>query len=149
MENASKALIIAGSILVTIIVISLGIVVFNNFRKPVENNTSLDTEIVAQFNGKIRPYVGNNISGSQVRALAQLIRSIDQTAINNKEDIKRVSLYINNSEKKEAIYSLRAGETAIGGTKNVQVIKTNKYYKVETTSDANGLITEIVITENS
>ena len=31
MENASKALIIAGSILIAIIIISLGVLVFNKF----------------------------------------------------------------------------------------------------------------------
>ena len=53
MENASKALIMAGSILIAIIIISLGIVVFRKMAGNVENESSLTKEQMASFNSKI------------------------------------------------------------------------------------------------
>ena len=44
MENASKALIIAGSILISILVISLGVMIFRNMSNTVEKNANLNKQ---------------------------------------------------------------------------------------------------------
>ena len=55
MENASKALIIAGAILLAILLISLGIMIFNQAQDTVNNSGMSQAEITA-FNNKFLKY---------------------------------------------------------------------------------------------
>ena len=50
MENASKALIMAGAILVAILIVSLGVLIFNNFSKSVKDSANMDEQAIANFN---------------------------------------------------------------------------------------------------
>ena len=144
MENASKALIIAGSILITIMVISLGVLIFRNMSEPVKENANLDEQIIASFNADITPYLGNNVSGSQVNALIQLVTSIDNRAISNQDNIKRVSIYRNSESDLNAIVMLKSGASTITyGTQ--RKVTTGTYYTVEGKHDSKGLITTIVV----
>ena len=65
MENASKALIIAGAILLSILIIALGIYVFN-MAKGATNTNSLDELEISQFNQLFTTYdgklMGNNVT---------------------------------------------------------------------------------------
>ena len=58
MENASKALIIAGAILLAILIISLGILIYNQASGIVSNN-SMDEVDIQTFNNKFTQYGGN------------------------------------------------------------------------------------------
>ena len=55
MENASKALIIAGAILLAILLITLGILVYNQAAGVINSNAMSDVEI-QQFNQKFLQY---------------------------------------------------------------------------------------------
>ena len=68
MENASKALIIAGAILLSILLISLGIMIYNQAQDTVNNSGMSQAEITA-FNNKFIKYEGTNKKASEVRAL--------------------------------------------------------------------------------
>ena len=68
MENASKALIIAGAILLSIIIISLGIMVVNNARNQI-GGQNLNKEQIQTFNAQWENYVGNTKTASEVRAM--------------------------------------------------------------------------------
>jgi len=72
MENASKALIIAGAILLSILIISLGIMIYNQASGVVNNNAMSEVEI-AQFNSKFTQYEGDSVKGSTVNALLQTV----------------------------------------------------------------------------
>ena len=146
MENASKALIIAGAVLLSMMVISLGMMIFSNMSNSVKQDSSLQKEEIASFNSKITPYIGENISGSQVKALVQLVRSIDQNAINTEDSVRRVSISFNGNN----VVSLGADATSISESRtNANSIVTNKYYKVEGKYDSNGLITTIEVTSGT
>lgn len=59
MENASKALIIAGAILISILLISVGIIIMNAINNPVDQAaTSADEYSIQQFNAKFVKYDG-------------------------------------------------------------------------------------------
>lgn len=73
MENASKALLIAGAILLAILLISLGIMVFNQGQEAVKNSGMSKAEIAA-FNGQFTKYEGKR-RGSEVRSLIQEINA--------------------------------------------------------------------------
>lgn len=67
MENASKALIIAGAILLAILLISLGILIFNQAQDTVNNSGMSEAEI-STFNNKFLKYEGMQ-KGSVVKSL--------------------------------------------------------------------------------
>lgn len=73
MENASKALIIAGAILLSILIIGLGMMIFQKAQGAMEG-AGLDTEKVNAYNSKFEDYAGT-CSGTNARALCDLVRS--------------------------------------------------------------------------
>ena len=81
MENASKALIIAGAILLSILIISLGIMVYNNAQDTV-GDANLDQQEIAAFNAQFTPYQGTSVSASQVNSLIQQVLAANQAEQN-------------------------------------------------------------------
>ena len=73
MENASKALIIAGAILLAILIISLGIMIYNQASGVVNNNAMSEVDITS-FNQKFTQYEGSQ-RGTTIRALLQAVLS--------------------------------------------------------------------------
>ena len=74
MENASKALIIAGAILLAILIISLGILIYNQASGVVNNNAMSEVE-VQQFNQKFTQYEGDRVRGATVNSMLQTVLS--------------------------------------------------------------------------
>ena len=72
MENASKALIIAGAILLAILLVSLGIMVYNN-AKETASGGNLDTEEAQAFNTRISQYCGTRKSATDMTSLVDAI----------------------------------------------------------------------------
>lgn len=72
MENASKALIIAGAILLSILIISLGIMVYNNAKNTV-GSANLSKQEIETFNSQWQAYEGTKKTASEVRTLYQAI----------------------------------------------------------------------------
>ena len=126
MENASKALIIAGSILISILVISLGVMIFTNMSNTVKSNANLNKQQIQAFNSKISPYIGKNISGSQVNELISRVRAINQKAKSSDDNIRVVTFSKNGIEDN-----------------NLTSVMTGKYYEVQGNYDENGLLTII------
>lgn len=76
MENASKALIIAGAILISILLISVGVLIMNSTgdtTKSVED--SAGQIAIRTFNSNFTPYLGENQSASQIRALVSAVNA--------------------------------------------------------------------------
>ena len=88
MENASKALLIAGAILLAIILISLGIFVVNQGSDLVRNNGMSQAQKIS-FNQRFTQYEGNQ-KGSAVRAIMQEVQ-----AANSDENNTDASIHIN------------------------------------------------------
>ena len=79
MENASKALIIAGSILLSILIIGLGVYIFSQASSST-GDTGLSAMEISSFNGKFESYKGTSVSGTQVSTLLQNLIGNAQTA---------------------------------------------------------------------
>ncbi len=77
MENASKALIIAGAILLAILIIALGVYIFNQ-AKSSTNMDELTNQQVQAHNNTFENYEGS-INGTQAKALIDAIRNNNQT----------------------------------------------------------------------
>ena len=70
MENATKALLIAGSILIAILLIAVGVRIFNSTQGTADNaETTMNATEIATFNNKFLKYNGKQ-SGSQLKSLA-------------------------------------------------------------------------------
>lgn len=96
MENASKALLIAGSILIAILLIAVGMKVFNSTSGTTDSvETTMSAAELTMFNKKFLSYVGANKSKAQVVSLLNTIISHNATTnpiykvnINGSDDIK-------------------------------------------------------------
>ena len=86
MENASKALIIAGAILLAILLISLGIMIFTQAQDTVSSSGMSDAEITA-FNQKFTKYEGT-FKGSMVKSLVQEVRANNSNKANSEKIVK-------------------------------------------------------------
>lgn len=73
MENASKALIIAGAILLSILIISLGIFIFQQASGVISGAGMTEAQISA-FNQKFTKYQGKR-KGSEIRSMVQEVMS--------------------------------------------------------------------------
>ena len=70
MENASKALIIAGAILLSILIIGVGIFIFTSAQGTIDSSLqSMTTQEVNSFNSQFTSYQGEKVSWSNVKAL--------------------------------------------------------------------------------
>lgn len=139
MENASKALIIAGAILLAILIISLGILIFNQ-ASGIANNSAM-TEVERQnFNAKFTQYEGDAVRGTTVRALLQAVLSNNLSA--DSEDRK---ITINGGTGTGIVMATNATSAP------TDQVKTGSTYDVSceygTTGGNVGLVTNIVITE--
>lgn len=136
MENASKALIIAGAILLAILIISLGILIFNQAQDTV-GSVNMDEQEIMAFNNKFTQYEGESVRGSQVNALAQAVLANNQSAKNNGDTAtKGIQMNI-------------LGEAAInanGDSESFTRVPTGTYYKVDFKYQ-NSLVHEITVTE--
>ena len=79
MENASKALIIAGAILISILLISIGIILINSGRDITSTGTSgVQSQKIQAFNSKFTAYEGTK-KGSELAGLAGEVNASNAT----------------------------------------------------------------------
>ena len=108
MENASKALIIAGAILLSILIIGLGMMIFNQAKDAI-GNTGMDQQKITTYNAEFEAYVGPNVSGTRVRSLCDLVRNHNITY----QDDESMIVSINGSSEGLSAYknTIKAGKT--------------------------------------
>lgn len=81
MENASKALIIAGAILLSILIIGLGMFIYNQAAN-VMGDANLDPQKIEAYNSPFEQY-GQTQSGTNVRTLCDKVRSHNNANIDD------------------------------------------------------------------
>ena len=133
MENASKALIIAGAILLSILLISLGIYIFQQANGVISGSGMTKAEI-SSFNQQFTKYEGTK-TGSEVRALVQEV--IANNSSEDASDETQITL--------TGIVQLKAGDAkpAYGTLKNT------KYYDIEVSEyQSSGRVKTITISDH-
>ena len=134
MENASKALIIAGAILLAILIISLGIMIYQQ-AAGVADGGAIDEVAVSSFNQKFTQYEGTRKRGAQVNALLEQIK---QSNITYQDDTTRQITVVTDWDN---------GPNGKITTGAYAKASTGSTYTVETTPDGDtGYITTITIT---
>ena len=141
MENASKALIIAGAILLSILIIALGMTVYNS-SSSVTGSIGMDAQEISAFNSKFLSYQGKQ-KGPQVTALLNYI----QTNNNDYGDRKISVSFLSTTDDptKPTGYSSTVAKYLQGGLDSTinairDDIKPNTTYKVEFGYNTEGLI---------
>lgn len=125
MENASKALIIAGAILLSILLISLGIMIFKQ-AQGVVTDTGMSEAELSTFNQKFTKYQGKK-RGTDVKSLLQEI------IVNNNQDEnsdRQVSVTIKDSVITGTGVPSAAATTDTDLSAIINNVKSNTYYKV-------------------
>ncbi|MGN1299402.1 MAG: hypothetical protein ACI4UE_05415 [Candidatus Scatovivens sp.] len=90
MENASKALIIAGAILISILIIAIGMYIYSSSTNSIRSGiNSMDTQEKEAFNSQWTNYEGKQ-SGAQVKSL--ITKLIANANTNKDEEHKVVNL---------------------------------------------------------
>lgn len=143
MENASKALIIAGAILLAILIISLGIMIYNQASGVVNNNSMSEVDI-STFNQKFTQYEGDHVRGAQVNALLEQIRTNNVT-------------YSDDNSRKVSVDASSASFNGGNGPKGTlddgngyKKASTGKTYKVTSTiNKKTGLIYQVNIVDDN
>ena len=134
MENASKALIIAGAILLAILIISLGIMIYNQASGVVNNNSMTEVEVTT-FNQKFEQYLGAKVRGANVNSLINAVNTNNMST---------------DDTSKQIILKVAANELAKTNNQYEKNMKTGSTYTVTVTNRTNGgLISEITIAENN
>ena len=140
MENASKALIIAGAILIAIVLIAVGVLVVNNMNEPVEQGVEGMTDQAKQiFNRKFESYQGTQ-NANNVRALLSAIRASNESDT----QIHKVQVTYKSDESTSDITN-STDEDKI--TEAQEDITTDATYTVKFEYDS-GVITSVTITSS-
>ncbi len=152
MENASKALLIAGAILLCILIIAIGMFIYNSAQSTITDSmTSLSTQEIDAFNNQFTSYEGAQ-TGSQVKAL--MGRLIGNADTYRDEPTKVPQVFVNQlsntiRENRDATFSMDdAGDPSnyvdiLGVIRNR--VETKHEYWIEMNYQDNGLIDYIVI----
>lgn len=83
MENASKALLIAGAILICILLIAIGMYIYNSANATIKSAASqMSQQEKDIYNAKVKPYTGDTIKGSEVISMIETVISMNQENAN-------------------------------------------------------------------
>lgn len=152
MENASKALIIAGAILLSILIIAIGMYIYTSSQNTInEAGSQISATEIQAFNQTWEMYEGPQ-SGSNVRTLISKLASNATT--NAEEETRLPDLYCEwggtATNKKSTVKSV-VGNTKITEFNAVRTkIQQRHIYRVTLGLDANtGLVNKVVITYDS
>lgn len=139
MENATKALLIAAAVLIAILLISLGVGVFNTASEQM-GNADLSEYEVQSFNNKFKQYEGESVTGAEVNALLTTVFTHNNSQDDTSTCVK-VTYPVNGSNKTiKASNALKTSPTKVS---------TGSTYTVKATYNTNtGLITSIKVTQN-
>ena len=91
MENASKALIIAGAILLSIVLITLGVLIIGRGQETVDQ-ANIDDQVVSAWNQKWTKYEGKDASGTVVNGLINEVITSNSIATSNGETEKVIAI---------------------------------------------------------
>ena len=144
MENASKALIIAGAILLSIVLITLGVVIIGRGQEAVDK-ANIDDQVVSTWNQKFSQYAGESVSGTNVNVLINAVLSSNATSNNNGDTDKLIKITTTIPAGDSNVESPGITPQTSTYTTACDKVKPNSKYKVTLTYGSNGYISEINI----
>ncbi len=141
MENASKALIIAAAILISILIITIGVYVLGIAQDQIKSSGMSKVEVTT-FNSNFEKYVGVQ-KGSAVRTMVQEVMANNNSA--EASDETRVSVNGGNNAGANPVVSLSNAE---GASPVYNDFKNTKTYDVDV-EYKNGRVYNITVKAHS
>lgn len=150
MENASKALLIAGAILICILLIGVGMLVYQSAQGTISEAVSqMSSQEKDMFNQQFTQYAGSRVNGSNVRALLQKVKNNNNT--NNDTPDKQVvvaSAAIEGYDGSTPVDGVKTDENKdVPGTAINKVNTAGTYIVVCDDTNKDGLIDKITIAQ--
>lgn len=136
MDNASKALIMAGAILISIAIVGVGVFIFSS-TSSVQNtvNQQMDATAASTTNSTFRRYTGSRVKGSTVKDFVEYVK-----VINTNEALPKAMTMTYGSSN-----PLTMDTSTLDST-----FKSNSYYSVEIKdNDNDGYYDTVTITDYS
>lgn len=154
MENASKALIIAGAILLSILIIAIGMVVYNNASNAINDSlASMSDQEKTAFNSKFTSYE-NAATGSQIKNMIGDLITTSSTYVDEPAKIVCLTFHDAVSSKVQGenkVLRPDAGDNTnyvntLGKIRNA--VEPKHTYWVEFAYNGSGIIEEIIVYYN-
>ena len=146
MENASKALIIAGAILLSIAIIGVGMAVFNNASEAI-TGADVSSEEVTAYNSDFTSYEGN-VRGSRAKTLITTVRQHNLNAQDDSEKIQVLNSGADNMDVPVQDVDVEGATTTAYLTEFANGLQSGRTYTVSFGLDpTSGKITTIYIVE--
>lgn len=145
MENASKALIIAGAILLSILIIGIGVYIYQGAAGTIQK-ANLNSQEINQYNSEFLAYEGENVSGTQAMALCDLVK---QHNLANQTDLsKQIEIVTTKDAEDKDASSFTATQTATA-TNAKKSLRSGYTYTITYGYDSKtGFVTQIGINQN-
>lgn len=138
MENATKALLIAGGVLIAILLIAMGMKIFNSGAGAGEQvGGVMDTTAVTTFNSQFTKYIRDDANRTQVNSLIQKVMA------SNASNVHKVEL------KGNALENPSTGYWRISSAYTGNKFKVRLYDGSEVAYDGDGYIVRIWIHKGS
>ena len=144
MENASKALIIAGAILLSILIIGLGMYIYQQANSATQG-TNLDPTKAQAYNGEFLQYEGVR-TGTDVKALVSAVANHNRV---NADDASRQILIAKVENVHGVVVDPEWDSNAIAGNPTPSDFKSGLTYKVSFSYNTSGYITVVHIVTQS
>ena len=151
MENATKALLIAAAVLVAILIISLGLVIYNMAANTI-GSVNLSAQEIQSFNEKFDKYEGEAQKGTVVNSM---FGTVLNSNLGEEDDAKKVAVY---EAGDDAAYDVAQSMTSLSALKPVLStssstsagkVSTGSTYRVKCIrDDTTGLVNAIVYVKN-
>lgn len=148
MENASKALIIAGAILLAIAIIGVGMFVFQQVSGIITDNSDFSSKEIDAYNQPFTVYEGTNVKGTNAKSLCSKINSHNLAAKDPSELIVLVDGEVE-AQVPAPTAEGAAGTTSTDINKIKNSILSGKTYTVTIATDPNtGFVSSVGISMN-
>lgn len=147
MENASKALIMVGGVLLAILVISAGVYLVGNLSKTADSyTTKLDTTELQKYNSKFEIYIGrSNITAQEI---VTVINSANQFGYGTRVYVNGAD-YTDKTEEEKTRFLSENILTYVADEQGNMVIKNSFSYVIDSiTYFDNGKVAKIEFKKN-
>lgn len=120
MENASKALLMAASILIGLIILSLGVYLVNTFRSFSQNyNDSMEIQRMSQFNAQFTAFsTRSNVSPHEIVTLTNYAKEFNTINNLSSDDNQYINVFIKINNQTINLTDIEKEVNKISGYKN-------------------------------
>ena len=137
MENATKALIMAATVLIAVLILALGVYLFRNYSEVARKNEERQSaQSLVQYNTKIEKYKDKTLSIQDVLTIANLAKDY-----NERKSDKGMEVMLNGSDLLDKLDKKKYDWTDLLDEKNDKEYKISRIDK-----DDNGIIYSVIIT---